>query len=270
MPARVITRASVRKLAAVNDDLKPIQPYVAVTYSSPTTCPSSCFFNGEKSACYALCGVTKAVMERLRAGAARIPNVSDFEAAAIREAFPKGVPQDGTKGGCDLRLHIGGDTDSIAGTKALAEVAEWYQQNGGGDVWTYTHRWREIPYDAWGSIRVFASVETIDDAQAAISLRYPVALAVSKFPSTNIFTLNSLRFFPCAWETHGITCVKCRFCLEDTAIKKGLNVAFSVHGNRVRAAREKLEYLNRRPSNFIIDPAEPTARHICGTGGYHG
>ena len=142
-------------------------PFIVSTWVSISgTCPDVCTF--KDNGCYAQAGATHLVMGRLdRASRGRTSlSITLEEAAAIDELFPGGVPQDGARGGRDMRLHVGGDVSCRKGAKALGEAVARFQKRGGGRCWTYTHRWREVPREAWGPISVLASVERIMFDQA--------------------------------------------------------------------------------------------------------
>lgn len=216
----------------------PQGPFCSSTYVSiRSTCPSSCAFmdNG----CYAQNGTSRRIMQGLD-GAEREPAiVVAFEATLIGSAFGSGdVPQDGARGGRDLRLHVGGDSPSEHGAKVLALAARTWRERGGGAVWTYTHRWRDIPRAAWGEISVWASCETLDDAFMSMGLGYRASLVVDSFASDKRYPAERGRvsILPCPFETRGVTCVKCRLCL-DAPIDKDIVIGFRAHGEKVGRAR---------------------------------
>lgn len=95
----------------------PVAPFVSSTYSSiAATCPSSCAFkrrpDGSPGGCYVdadhFMRKKMATLDAAAAGKAPLDVVRD-EAAEIDRAWPRGIPQDGARGGRDLRLHIGGE-----------------------------------------------------------------------------------------------------------------------------------------------------------------
>lgn len=225
-------------------------PYCAATYVSiARTCPDSCAF--KVAGCYVRAGFTRVLSDRLDADAVGLTpeSVIEEEARLIERAFngargaPGGqVPQDGARGGRDLRLHVGGDVPSVASAVRLAVAAVGWTKRGGGRVWSYTHNWRSIPRFAFGSISVLASVETIDDAAAAWRRGYVPAIVVQRFPSVRRFRLEnesaSIDVIPCPAETRApgqrpVTCVECRLCLDDTALaQRGTAIGFAVHGHQ--------------------------------------
>jgi hypothetical protein len=242
--ARLLFASADRKLSPVRLDPHrsrprpvPIGPYCAATYSSiEATCPPSCRFRA--GACYVTAGFT-AQLARSLDDAARGKGgdaVADAEAALIEAAFKRAqVPQDGARGGRDLRLHVGGDAASEAAAQRLAWAVDTWRYRGGGDVWTFTHRWREIRRGAWSSISVLASVESAAEARAAQRLGYVPALVVKRFPSRRAFRVRGMRglVVPCPNETTGgeVTCVECRLCLDaDALARRGKAIAFAVHG----------------------------------------
>jgi hypothetical protein len=147
----------------------PVAPFCCSTYTSiSATCPDSCAFkrgpNGEAGGCYADAGKTVHTIARLDREAEPFSgdDVVVSEADLIDRAFPAGMPQDGARGGRDLRLHVGGDTTSATRPTFLGKAATRWRERGGGKVWTYTHRWKTVPRRNWGpDISVLASVEDI-------------------------------------------------------------------------------------------------------------
>lgn len=247
--------AANRKLAPVEmqanttERLRPVPvgPFCASTYVSiDKTCPDSCGFKAE--GCYVRTGFTAQLARELDTAAAPEPGgVIRAEAMLIDQAFPVSVgpawkrsgrrggpvPQDGARGGRDLRLHVGGDCPDTASARVLAEAAARWRARGGGDVWTYTHRWREIPREAWGSISVLASCETPADVMAARGRGYAPAIVVRRFPDRRAFYVSGIvgRVIPCPAETGKRSCVECRLCFDDRALyERAATIAFEAHG----------------------------------------
>lgn len=248
-------RASNRKLAPVEmvPDAKggrphprSRQPYCSsTTVSIQATCPSSCPFKATpegRRGCFADAGFTAIKGARMDRAAEGRPglDVMREEARDIRRAFGGGpVPQLGWKGrGQDLRIHVGGDVSCAEGAELLAEAAADWVRRGGGSVWSFTHRWREVPAKAFGAISVLASVETGDDAVEAHARGYAPAMVVERFPAGHRpFAVGRLKIIPCPAETRQTTCVQCRLCLDQPLHELGLGIAFQVHGPQsVRAA----------------------------------
>lgn len=219
----------------------PQGPFCASTYVSiRSTCPDSCAF--KDNGCYAQVGTSRRIMKPLDEGADGL--VAENEAALMSGAFGRGrVPQDGARGGRDLRLHVGGDVTGGGHAQWLAGAAQQWHKRGGGAVWTYTHRWREIPASAWGRIRVWASCETRGDLIAAHRRGYRAALVVSEHKSARAYDFYGFRVIPCPYETRGVTCVKCRLCL-DAKLPPTTVIGFSAHGQRKDDAKRKLRVLN--------------------------
>lgn len=226
----------------------PTGPFCASTYVSiAATCPDSCSF--KEAGCYARAGAQHLTMGQLDRGAHGKTglDVTLEEADLIDATYKRGVPQKGRFGGLDLRLHVGGDVSCEEGARALAGAAERWRARGGGVVWTYTHRWREIPRSAWGGINVWASVERPSDAGDAGRLGYQVAIVVPSFPDgRGLFTVKGLPFtaVACPWESGaGKTCVECRLCLDGDLRGRGQVIAFAVHGADSDKARKSLNVL---------------------------
>lgn len=230
---------------------EPLGPYVSSTYVSiAATCPDTCSFKG--NGCYVQSGPASRWANRLdrqaraMGGTAieRSNRVMLSEANAIMRAFPRGVPQDGAKGGRDLRLHVGGDANGSLGAIWLAIAADAWRRNGGGAVWTYTHRWRSIDRVAWRDVSVLASVDSLSEIDEAHERGYAVAVTVSSFPNgPRQWKVGSFRLVPCPAEAGAaVTCATCRLCMNDRRLREHrLVIAFAEHGPGV--ARRRLKVL---------------------------
>lgn len=214
--------------------------YVASTYTSiEATCPDSCQF--KRSGCYVREGAPT-VMRPLDEAARGYPalQVTEIEAQILAEAWPTGVPQDGRRGGRDLRLHVGGDVSCSTGTRLLAGAVEGLQGRGLGSAWTYTHRWARISRRAWGPISVLASVDSIEQAIRAIGGGYVPAIVVREFPSPKRIADHRLpggwSWIPCPYEAspRRPTCAECRLCLDAEGLaQRRTGILFRGHGRRL-------------------------------------
>ncbi len=250
-----------------NSKLGPVEfvharpPFVSSTYVSiQATCPASCPF--KSGGCYVLSGPAKGPARKLdeaACGHTSLEVIQD-EVRRIDDAFGGGpVPQDGARGGRDLRLHVGGDVGSTQGARLLAGAARRWRARGGGTVWTFTHFWREVPRKAWGdAISVLASIESVEDVEEARRAGYPAALVVAKFPSGKAFPVagSEVRAIPCPAETGYTTCIECRLCLDRDLLKMNRAIAFETHGSGARKANQALIHLRR--DRFV-----PLHRHLA-------
>ncbi|HEY2510107.1 MAG TPA: hypothetical protein VGI39_04605, partial [Polyangiaceae bacterium] len=247
--------------------------YVSTTHVSiEATCPNSCPHKGVN--CYSQAGWEKFRGLRRDNAAAGLTglDVIRAEGRLLREAFAGGlVPQDGACGGRDLRLHVDGDTSCAQGARLLAEAAIHLQERGAGAIWTFTHRWRQMPRRVWGpAISVLASVEDAADIEAARAKGYVAAITLARFPSTRAFSLpgTTAKIIPCPeelWEREKKpskvtrtgdeledqrtrpTCVRCRLCLEDEKLReRNLAIAFELHGPTKKKAAEALVQIHRK------------------------
>ena len=234
----------------------PRAPFCSSTYASITaTCSDDCPFKRDASGKPGGCFIDSdqfmhRAMQKLDAGAQGRTGIDVIheEAKKLDRAFHgKRVPQDGARGGRDLRLHVGGDVPSAAGARVLAGAAARWRLRGGGAVWTYTHSWRDVPREAFGSISVLASVENEHQVLAARARGYAPALVVDRFPDgKRPFLVASIRVVPCPAETLAKTCVECRLCLDVDLTAKGLGIGFQVHGLDSAAAVRALTPLTTR------------------------
>ncbi len=239
----------------------PTAPFVCSSYVSiETTCPDTCAFKG--GGCYVRSGFT-ATMSRNLDDVARHYSVDEVireEVRLIDGAFPlpKGVPQDGARGGRDLRLHVGGDIRTRNHARWLGSAADRYRERGGGLVWSFTHAWRDVPRVEWGyAVSVLASVERPEEIESAREHGYAAAIVLNQFPSTKAFTLpgTTARIIPCPAETVGRTCVECRLCLDAGKLfERNFAIAFEAHGPGVKKVREALVQLRRSKHGAELPP----------------
>lgn len=234
----------------------PVAPFCCSTYTSiSATCPDTCAFkrgpNGEAGGCYADAGKTVHTIARLDREAEPFSgdDVVVSEADLIDRAFPAGMPQDGARGGRDLRLHVGGDTTSTDATTFLGKAATRWRERGGGKVWTYTHRWKTVTRRAWGpDVSVLASVEDIKGALTAVARGYAPAMVVPQHRNPKAELVAGLRMVPCPAEFDGgPTCVECRLCLDaDALLRRGAGIAFALHGSHKPRVLTRLGYGQRK------------------------
>jgi hypothetical protein len=222
----------------------PRAPFCSSTYASiAATCPNACPFKG--AGCFADAGFTRISGERMDRAARGLPAIEVVrqEVIAIDRAFGGDpIPQDGARGGRDLRLHVGGDCGNATGAAMLARAATRWRERGGGVVWSYTHLWPIVDRDQWGpAISVLASVERAGNFAAARRMGYAPAIVLPELPADGkAFVMEGVRVIPCPAETRKSTCVECRLCLDRDLLKMGAGIAFGVHGQQAAAARNSL------------------------------
>lgn len=184
------------------------------------------------------------------------------EARQIDAAFNGGpIPQDGARGGRDLRLHVVGDASTLHGVRLLAEAAVRWRDRRGGKVWTYTHAWRGIPKDTWGeAVSVLASVELPEDIEIARERGYPAAIVVEAFPNgSKAYRLpgSDSKIVPCPAETGDAVCNQCRLCLDCDLLRAGKTIGFALHGQYRAIAEEKLVQLKLNSKCGRVDGDNP-------------
>jgi hypothetical protein len=236
---------------------------VATTYASiKASCPEACELR-KTGECYAKNGMVGFVVNRLdKASDGHDPiGTATTEAAEIDGAFKGGaVPQDGAKGGRDLRLHTSGDCSTPEAAAIVGAAAERWVARKGGDVWTYTHAWRDVPRSAWtSSVSVLASVDNVADATAAMESGYAVARYVAEFPSAKGWTEAGVRWIACpAQTTENTGCADCRLCMgADKLRERGVGIAFSAHGTKSNSLKRRLQsgnYETWRAVNTNVTP----------------
>lgn len=224
---------------------------VATTYASiKGSCPKDCARRVDGS-CYAKSGPVHMYVGRRLDAATPMHSpltVAREEAAAIDAAFPAGVPQDGTRGGRDLRLHTSGDCSTPQAARIVGAAAQRYRERNGGAVWTYTHAWRDVAPSEWGqAVSVLASLDNAADANEAHARGYAPARVVASFPEGNrAWTEHGVKWIACPAQTRDDTgCADCRLCLDASALHaRRAGIAFEAHGTRAKALKRRLQVVS--------------------------
>lgn len=196
--------------------------------------------------CYAQTGPVGFTTRRLDRGATKsAPTLTaKQEARAIDCAFSgRDVPQDGVRGGRDLRLHTAGDASTPAAASILGAAAKRWKARKGGDVWTYTHAGKAVPRSAWGAaVSVLASVDRIEDVPAVRAQGYAVARYVASFPSTRAWDESGMRWIPCPAQTRdNVGCADCRLCMDSEGLRaRNTGIVFAAHGNQANKIKRRL------------------------------
>ncbi len=229
---------------------------VATTYASiEASCPSSCGLRG--NGCYGQQGHVGMVNARLSRGVTAPDSLRAAldESSAIRAgiaSFRGGVvPQDGAKGGRDLRLHTLGDCATIEAAEILGAACREWMEAGGSKPWTYTHAWRDVPRVAWGEhVSVFASVDKAEDAREARALGYAIAYVTDKFQDTRAYhdLAFAYRSIPCPAQTReDIGCADCRLCMDDQGMAARQHaVVFEAHGRQAKKVANNIVQIRRK------------------------
>ena len=216
---------------------------VAATYASiASTCPTSCPLRGE--GCYAQNGHVGMQSRKLDAETVSTTEAARQEARAIACAFSgNAIPQDGARGGRDLRLHVSGDCRANLAASIIGRACARWAARGGGSVWTYTHAWRDVLRASWGSaVSVLASCERTADGRAALRAGYAPAVVVPELPADGrAFERDGLRWIPCPSQTRDVACTDCRLCFDDAGLRaRKSGIAFAAHGARTSAVKRRL------------------------------
>ena len=241
------------------------------TYAAQGSCPDSCLFK-DGGGCYAETGrIGKFVTRELNLSA----EVLDADALAIAHAEADAIDDLVVTRGRPLRLHTVGDCASDETARIVSAAAERYMARGGGQVWTYTHAWRDVARESWSHVSVLASCETGHDTGHAARSGYAPSIVVEQFESDKL----AGGVLPCPAQTRGRTCTTCRLCFDDLRIlDRGYAIGFELHGipYAVRQARLALrnpdDPMRRVPSEqrirlirerFLALGREPTVREIA-------
>ena len=230
-----------------NAKIAPKKHKVSTTYVSiKASCPSTCELRD--NGCYGQHGPIAIQLKKLDANAQfnTADEAATQEMEVIQASFKgKQIPQDGAKGGRDLRLHGFGDVTTIFGANQLCQAADDWKARNGGDVWTYTHSWKDIERKEFGpNLSILASLDHGEDAQAALDLGYAPAMVVPEHKSGKAYMAHGVRWVPCLAQTTDLKCTECRLCLNaDDLHKRRIGIVFAAHGSLKNKIKRRLNVL---------------------------
>lgn len=242
---------------------KPVAPFVmTTTVPIAQSCPETCAFfapakNGIRP-CYVDASVfTRSGVRLLEQAAEGLTpeDIARAEAGALDRMYAKRIPQDGARGGRDLRLHVAGDCRTDEAARIVSDAVGRWKKRGGGTAWTYTHAWRTVKRASWGEgISVWASCESLEDVHKARARGYGAVLVVADpHPKDGrARQVGDLRILPCVAETHDdVTCASCRICLDRDLHKLGIVVAFSSHGQHIEETKRRVRLQVLKGTNLV-------------------
>ena len=164
------------------------------------------------------------------------------EAAVINNSYNGGaVPKDR-----DMRLHVAGDSRTIAGTRILNKAVANWKKRGGGHCWSYTHAWKHVPRSEWSNVSVLASVSNITEAFEAKKQGYASAIVVAEHASDKAFTIpgSDTKWIPCPAQTKGVGCSDCKLCFNANRLyANDFGIAFSAHGVMKESIKRHLKVI---------------------------
>lgn len=213
---------------------------VDATYTSiEASCPDSCELKSK--GCYAQLSFVGMQVKRLDAQAvgASALQVARAEAKAIDDSYKAGpVPQ-----GRDLRIHVSGDSRTLAGTKLINNAVGRWRKRGGGAAWSYTHAWKHVPRKTWDNVSILASVDSVKDVPLAREQGYAPAIVVPEHPSERAYTLegSDVKWIPCPAQTRDVGCSDCRLCFNANRLfENNMGIAFAAHGVKKSEIKRRL------------------------------
>lgn len=216
---------------------------VDATYVSiETSCPKSCPLMGE--GCYAQLRYVGLVGTRLDKEAKGQSSLESAraEAKVIDNAYKgKSIPK-----GRAMRLHVAGDSRTLKGTKLINNAVARWKQRGGGDCWSYTHAWKNVPRSQWSNVSILASVSNVKEVAAARWHGYAPTIVVPQHPSDKAYQLegSDTKWIPCPAQTRDVGCSDCRLCFDADRLYKGkFGIAFEAHGARKDRLKKHLNVI---------------------------
>ena len=222
---------------------KPVDAtYVSIKHTCPTSCPL------KNEGCYAqtsFVGMINHRMER-RARQGSPLDLARAEAKAIDMAYDGGsIPS-----GRALRIHVAGDSRTIAGTRIINNAIGRWKKRGGGDCWSYTHCWKTIPRSQWSNVSILASVATVEEVPAAMAQGYAPSIVVPEHLSEKTYLLDGCdtKWIPCPAQTKPggkqIGCTDCKLCFNaDRLLKGNFGIAFAAHGINKNKVKRHLKVI---------------------------
>lgn len=204
------------------------------------TCPNSCPL--KNNGCYAqnsYCGIFNKRLENQLIDISPI-NVARLIAKEIDESYSV-VPKK------DLRLFVSGDSRTLAGTRIINKAVFRWRKRGGGDCWSYTHAWKNVPRKEWDQVSILASVTTVDEVPAAKQQGYAPAIVVSEHPSEKVYKLegSDVKWIPCPAQTkENVSCSDCRLCFNANRLfDQNMGIAFPAHGAQKNVIKRRLQVI---------------------------
>ena len=201
---------------------------VSATYAPIQSCPDTCAFKDQ--GCYGQsgpCGITFNRVSR-NSESLSLKEIAQHEANAIN-FLDSDLP---------LRLHVTGDCSNDESASIVSDACEAYSQRSNQIVWSYTHAWKTVAREAWGSVNVLASCETIEQAIEAHDKGYSVAFVVplNKIADTvKQCAEKGLNAKLCNSFSKGSTCTRCKVCFT-TDLSDIDVVLLPTHGAQVKKA----------------------------------
>ena len=223
----------------LNGNKKIDATYASIKGTCSPTCPL------KDGLCYAkssFVGIVNARMNR-RARQDSPLDIARSEARAIDESHGGGLIPEGR----DCRLHVSGDSRSIKGTRVLAKAAARWLTRQGRAMYTYTHSWEHVPRAAWGAINVLASIESVDQVEAAKKQGYACALVVAEHKDDKAYKIkgSNVSWIPCPAQTKAnVHCSDCRLCMRsDWLLETNRGILFAAHGLRKNDLKRHLNVI---------------------------
>lgn len=211
--------------------------YVGIKDSCSSTCPLK-----QSRTCYAMTSYTGIINRRMekRARGANPLALARAEAKTINNCYSGGPVPNGRM----LRLHTIGDSRSITGTRILAKAADRWIKRGGKYVFTYTHSWKNVNREDWGSVSVLASIESTSQVEMVRKQGFAPAIIVPQHTTDKAHSLpgSETVFIPCPAQTKdNVSCSTCQLCMKSDwlfAINRG--ISFAAHGVRQNSLKKQL------------------------------
>jgi len=219
---------------------KPVDAtYLSIKYTCPKTCPlkgEGCYGD-----CYPLCLHIKRLDKE--ADGLSILQIARAEAKVINESYKGGrIPN-----GRNLRIHVTGDSRTIAGTKLInSACGNWLDRgNNSNHIWSYTHCWDYILRNQWDNVSMLASVDSIDQVIYARQNGYAPAIVVAEHLSNKSYYIkgSDVKWLACPAQTRdNVACSDCLLCTKANHLyDKNMGISFAAHGLRKEIIKRRLK-----------------------------
>jgi hypothetical protein len=225
-----------------NDKIAGSSKIDATYLSVSATCPITCALRDK--GCYSQIGNTAIHVSRLNREVESLSplDVARAEAKLIDQCYKGGpVPKDRC-----LRLHVSGDSRTIAGSRLINNAVGRWKQRGGKHAWSYTHCWDHVTSDIWSNVSMLASVDSVEEVSYARDNGYAPAIVVAEHLSDKVYHLpnSDIIWIPCPAQTRTVGCVDCGLCFNTKRLYNGnYGISFAAHGVRQNVIKRRLNII---------------------------
>lgn len=211
--------------------------YLTIKNSCPTTCAL------RNNGCYGENSYVGIISRRLDRESEKLSalEIAKAEAKVIDNSYNrKGIPPETI-----LRLHVSGDSRTVAGSKIINKAIGRWINRGGKVAFSYSHCWKNVNRDIWNNVSMLASIDSIEDVDLAVKNGYACTIVVADHLSDKFYRLkgSDIKWVPCPAQVKKISCIDCKLCFNaDKLYNINCGIVFSAHGIRKNIIKKRLSY----------------------------